>query len=676
LSSHGFLKRDRPDERVEIIEIDRDKVLYLPVLSASEDSPAKPRGAAPPPEERGTRGLSYPGPQTIISDVPRPTNNFQTLLQPALVNPPVLKSPIQLPNIMQMTNAGPLFEAPTTPPMQEPAKMAAMREPQPIPSARLTTVPVTNPLTLPQLPQFRASSPPMAVPSSIKALERPDPAIAAQITGAVTPLNSLPLAELRATAPPMVAPATLHALEQPNAIVSNRLVAPTRSLNMTPSTELRATAPPMVAPATMQALEQPNATVATRLAPTVGPLTTTPSSAATGMRATAPPQTRPATLKELEAPGATAPSAQTTPRFAPIQSAPTAALPTATAPPIAVPKAMAANVPPAEVVTPAPRRAPVPTTGLDPRNLLSITPLPPPPDQRVVRLPAGEARGRVAISPDGNLSASSADLGVNTNNPPSSVSPSLGKNPDGPEKANTPPANTPPNVNKTAGADDKRDGAPATGNASASAPGRGGNPVAGPTPMPSAFPGITIMGGRIEPANPSAGAPPGVITLARPGMPPPPVTNYNMTIVATAGSGGGLPDFGVFANEQVYTVFVDVKPAPEAPSRSWTLQYAVSEGPSSADDPSHTGVTPPFPMVKEYPRFAGDLVRSNSGRLVVVYAVIDTNGKLQQLSVKQTPESSLGAAALASLEKWTFRPAELNGRPVPAKILLGIPLAP
>ena len=70
-----------------------------------------------------------------------------------------------------------------------------------------------------------------------------------------------------------------------------------------------------------------------------------------------------------------------------------------------------------------------------------------------------------------------------------------------------------------------------------------------------------------------------------------------------------------------------------------------------------------------------ELVRKYLRRLIVVYAVIDTGGKLQQMSVKQSPDPQLNQPALTALEKWVFRPAELNGEPVAVKALLGIPLS-
>jgi TonB family protein len=302
--------------------------------------------------------------------------------------------------------------------------------------------------------------------------------------------------------------------------------------------------------------------------------------------------------------------------------------------------------------------------------------LPPPPEQQV-RVPAGEARGRVAISPDPNLTASNtAPPGVRSNTPPGPA-PALGREADGTSAGGAKDTENKKDETKDvkAGPSDAPASAPrGTPGTAAEQPGRGGTIAANPpAPTPNPFSGITVLGGRVEPSLPrtgTTGVTPGIITFSQPGTPPPAATPYNLTITATAASGGGLPDFGVFANEQVYTVYIDMRPTPVSPSRSWALQYSV--GPAKGQ----TGLVPPFPVVKELPQFPADLMQKFPQRQVVVFGTIDTNGKLQQLSVKQSPDPLLNAPVLAALAKWTFRPAQVEGQPVPAKFLLGVPVAP
>src|SRR5205823_796353 len=80
------------------------------------------------------------------------------------------------------------------------------------------------------------------------------------------------------------------------------------------------------------------------------------------------------------------------------------------------------------------------------------------------------------------------------------------------------------------------------------------------------FPGITISGGRYGNGDPA-----GMHSTLTPHK----QTSYSMTITSTASSGGGLADFGVFHDEKIYTVYLDMRANEEDHTASWILQYAV-----------------------------------------------------------------------------------------------------
>jgi hypothetical protein len=160
-----------------------------------------------------------------------------------------------------------------------------------------------------------------------------------------------------------------------------------------------------------------------------------------------------------------------------------------------------------------------------------------------------------------------------------------------------------------------------------------------------------------------------------------PQTSYALTIVATGSSGGGLPDLGVFFDEQVYTVYLNMKQTSDDPAPSWVLQYAVLHNAAAqtrADGnlgQNQQGLVPPFPVVKEAPQLPVELVSRYQHRMVIVYAVINTGGKFERMHVMQTPNTGLNQPLLEALGKWVFRPAELNGEAVSLKALLGVPLS-
>ena len=70
-----------------------------------------------------------------------------------------------------------------------------------------------------------------------------------------------------------------------------------------------------------------------------------------------------------------------------------------------------------------------------------------------------------------------------------------------------------------------------------------------------------------------------------------------------------------------------------------------------------------------------EVVRKFLRRLVIIYGVLNTDGKMEQMSVKQSPDAQLNEPVINALSKWMFRPAQFNGENVSVKVLLGFPLA-
>jgi TonB family protein len=150
-------------------------------------------------------------------------------------------------------------------------------------------------------------------------------------------------------------------------------------------------------------------------------------------------------------------------------------------------------------------------------------------------------------------------------------------------------------------------------------------------------------------------------------------------VISTEDSGGGLPSFGVFSNQPIYTVYLDMRQTENDSCPSWTLEFAVISEPdksANAADQSRSlqGLVLPFPALKERPVLPAELVRQHLGKMVIVYGVVNTGGEIEQLSVKESPDALLDQPVLDALSRWKFRAAQLNGDPVSVKLLLGIPL--
>jgi len=199
---------------------------------------------------------------------------------------------------------------------------------------------------------------------------------------------------------------------------------------------------------------------------------------------------------------------------------------------------------------------------------------------------------------------------------------------------------------------------------------RGSGAGAGTAPGTGGFPGIAIQGGRYGSDSASG---------LHPSAAPRQQTSYNLTIVSTASSGGGLPDLGVFHNEKVYTVYLDMKADDEDPAPSWILQYAVQQPPSSPGGIStriQGTPTPPYAMLKQIPEFAPDILRKYAHKVIIACAVMNAAGNLEQITLQQNPGTELASPLVEALSHWMFHPAQIDGQPVPLKIVLGIRLAP
>jgi hypothetical protein len=388
-------------------------------------------------------------------------------------------------------------------------------------------------------------------------------------------------------------------------------------------------------------------------------------------------------------------------------------------PPVEAPKLALPATPPPAPIRPAaekPRRAAgekaseppkleqAQTPGADERALVLLSPTPTLP-QANPEIPLGEARGRFAVSPSVNLvpetapgskiegTAATSAIGHTS----ATVGDAAGETAAGAGNGGTGSAAGGGGVGTGVGTE-KGSGKDGTGTESARGSGTGVGIGTGPGATSASgvgagngtgkggLPGLTIQGGSYGSASNGArganGSNGGIsVSVQRSAIKLPPQTAYGMTITSTADSGGGLADVGVFAHEKVYTVYLDMRGPTADHAPSWTLQYArlrsaaeVAAGESA--NSSSEGMTPPFPLTKEMPKLNSELIRTYLHNVIVVFAVMDTQGGLQRLSVRQSPDARLDSPILAALAHWRFQPAQINGQPVPLKVLIGIPLLP
>ena len=180
------------------------------------------------------------------------------------------------------------------------------------------------------------------------------------------------------------------------------------------------------------------------------------------------------------------------------------------------------------------------------------------------------------------------------------------------------------------------------------------------------FPGITIQGGEWD-----ADSHPAEPTLAAPRREESNRSSYALTIASSGNDGGGLRDFGIFESENVFTDYFDLSAPGARPAPPWILQYAFATPCCDLRD----SIVSPLPMNEVLPAWPPDLVTSHSGETMVIYAVIDAEGKLRDTRLVESPSPGLNSGLVEALADWIFQPAERNGKPSAVKVLLGIPVA-
>jgi TonB-like protein len=350
-----------------------------------------------------------------------------------------------------------------------------------------------------------------------------------------------------------------------------------------------------------------------------------------------------------------------------------AALPTASVKNLvqSTPKLSAPKPPPPKVL---------PSSGDQMRNLAVLSPVLNKPTE-VAEIPVGERHGSFAIGPP-ELKGKSTEPGVGTGSTPGAAkaAAAAGTASGGAEATghgtSAGSSLVAGNGSGTGSATGAGLGHAGTGTGAGGAgTGKGSGTGAGIGPGHGPFPGLAIEGGV------GAGG-----SIPRRGMHmnfgPDKSYNYGMTVEAQGKSGGGLRDFGVFRDEAVYTVYVDV-PEPKSPMAPWTLEYAVLDPPSTGvvnlkkvSAPAADQVVAPFPTTKEDPKLPWDVVKQYPGHMLVVYAEISPEGKLRKIHILDSPDIELSQLVLQALAKWVFKPAIVNGKAVAVKTLFGVPLAP
>jgi hypothetical protein len=144
-----------------------------------------------------------------------------------------------------------------------------------------------------------------------------------------------------------------------------------------------------------------------------------------------------------------------------------------------------------------------------------------------------------------------------------------------------------------------------------------------------------------------------------------PGRSYGITIISGGSSGGAGRDMGVFdRSETVFSVAIPMGDAGGGPD--WPMQYSLKNQATSGSGL----LVPPFAQKK----FSASMARvqgAGEHGPVFITGTIDETGKLQSLRCIRTQDAR-SQTAIHALQQWEFLPAQLDGRPVASKVLIGV----
>lgn len=163
--------------------------------------------------------------------------------------------------------------------------------------------------------------------------------------------------------------------------------------------------------------------------------------------------------------------------------------------------------------------------------------------------------------------------------------------------------------------------------------------------------------------------------LVYPILRPPPKNRFAMVVTAGPVGGGGLHIYGVLTGGKVYTVFLPM------PGKNWILQYCLLDGADThGQKPTPSvnvalsfGLLPPD-VEKRFDFHRPSLDADQKNSMIVLHGIIDKDGAIENLRVYQSVQKLADQAAMDAFDRWKFKPALLNGKPIAVEILLGIPI--
>jgi len=125
----------------------------------------------------------------------------------------------------------------------------------------------------------------------------------------------------------------------------------------------------------------------------------------------------------------------------------------------------------------------------------------------------------------------------------------------------------------------------------------------------------------------------------------------------------------VFGGKRYYSMSLNM-PNLTSSAGSWIIRFAeLNPLPGTAGD----NVSAPVAVFKVDPAYPADLMRDRVEGVVVLYAVIHSDGSVGEVRVLEGVHDDLDHSARTAIQRWHFRPGTKNGLPVDLEAVIRVP---
>lgn len=148
---------------------------------------------------------------------------------------------------------------------------------------------------------------------------------------------------------------------------------------------------------------------------------------------------------------------------------------------------------------------------------------------------------------------------------------------------------------------------------------------------------------------------------------PPRIPQPQENVPALSAPDAGETADAIFGAKKFYSLVLNM-PNLASAGGSWVIRFA-----ELSDRPSQGSLTAPVAVEKVDPAYPPDLVRDGVQGTVTLYAVIRSDGAVDEIKILRSLDVRLDESARRALSQWRFRPAQKNGAAVDLEAVIQIP---